>query len=70
MFWAEVKYIMLCMDLWREGEYPVDKLLPMAAGGVSQGFQAIDFSNRKNERIKNYYQVKSFIKKMYREPGR
>ena len=25
VFWLKVKYIMLCMVLWREGEYPVDK---------------------------------------------
>jgi len=61
---------MLCMDLWREGEYPVDKLFPVAAGGVSQGFQVIDISYRKNKLIKNYYQVKSFIKKMYRKSAR
>jgi hypothetical protein len=58
------------MDLWREGEYPVDKLFPVAAGGVSQGFQVIDISYRKNKLIKNYYQVKSFIKKMYRKSAR
>jgi hypothetical protein len=27
VFSAEVKHIMLCMDLWRLREYPVDKLL-------------------------------------------
>jgi hypothetical protein len=38
VFWLKVKYIMLCMVLWREGEYPVDKsffLLEMAPAKAS-----------------------------------
>ena len=38
VFSAEVKYIMLCMDLWRRGEYPVDKSWFMARNRVSKGF--------------------------------
>jgi hypothetical protein len=30
VFWLKVKYIMLCMVLWREGEYPVDKSVFLA----------------------------------------
>jgi hypothetical protein len=42
VFSAEVKYIMLCMDLWRHGEYPVDKSCFMARNCVSKGFWFID----------------------------
>jgi hypothetical protein len=37
VFSAEVKYIMLCMDLWRHGEYPVDKSWYLARNRVSKG---------------------------------
>ena len=66
VFGLQVKYIMLCMDLWREREYPVDKLRPAATRGISAGFQDIDFSDYEKLQIKNYYQVKNVIKKMYR----
>jgi hypothetical protein len=38
VFSAEVKHIMLCMDLWRLREYPVDKSLLSARNRVSKGF--------------------------------
>jgi hypothetical protein len=54
------------MDLWRAGEYPVDKSVPRAPDGVSKGFQEIACGRREAVPIKNYDQVKNFIKKMYR----
>ena len=42
VFSAEVKYIMLCMNLWRQGEYPVDKSCFLARNRVSKGFWFID----------------------------
>jgi len=44
VFSAQVKYIMLCMDLWRQGEYPVDKSSFPVRNRVSKGFQVVDLS--------------------------
>jgi len=54
------------MDLWRAGEYPVDKSFPRVPNGVSKGFQEIARLRLETVPIKNYDQVKNFIKKMYR----
>jgi hypothetical protein len=37
VFWRKVKYIMLCMVLWRYREYPVDKSIISTRDGVSKG---------------------------------
>jgi hypothetical protein len=57
---------MLCMDLWREGEYPVDNLHVRTESGVSKGFCFVAVSYPETSRIKKYYYVKNFIKKLYR----
>ena len=44
VFSAEVKYIMLCMDLWRLREYPVDKSRFLARNRDSKGFRIIDLT--------------------------
>jgi hypothetical protein len=66
VFWRKVKYIMLCMVLWRYREYPVDKSVACTENGSSKGFWLIDFSCLKIRPIKKYYRVKLCIKNLYR----
>ena len=54
VFSAEVKYIMLCMDLWRLREYLVDKSLFPARNRVNKGFWLIDLTCLWFTLIKNY----------------
>ena len=68
VFWRKVKYIMLCMVLWRHREYPVDKSGFITANGVSNGSWLFDYFYLINTRIKKYYFVKKCIKKMNRYP--
>ena len=56
---------MLCMVLWRCGEYPVDKSIVPTRNGVSKGFWLIDFRCLKIGVIKKYYNVKKSIKNLY-----
>jgi len=46
---------MLCMDLWRLREYPVDKLLFKAEKRASKGFRWIDLLSRRFTDIKKNY---------------
>ena len=55
VFSTQVKYIMLCMDLWRLREYPVDKLLFEAEKRTSKAFRWIDLLFRRFTVIKKYY---------------
>ena len=57
---------MLCMVLWRVGEYPVDKSIICTKNGVSKGSWLIDFLCIKTLAIKKYYMVKKRIKDLYR----
>jgi hypothetical protein len=57
---------MLCMALWRPGEYLVDKSVFIARNGVRKGFWLIDSIYLENSLIKKYYFVKKFIKNMYK----
>jgi hypothetical protein len=54
VFSAEVKYIMLCMVLWRWGEYPVDKSWFMARNRVSKGYWFIHLTCLSFVLIKKY----------------
>jgi len=56
---------MLCMDLWRLREYPVDKLLFKAEKRASKGFRWNDLSPCRFEGIKKFYKVKKCIKNLY-----
>lgn len=53
---------MLCMSLWRQREYPVDKLASAGAAGASKGLCRIDFTLIESLLIKKYYYVKKCIK--------
>ena len=68
VFWRKVKYIMLCMVLWRLREYPVDKSEFISTNGASNGSWLFDFLHLKNTLIKKYYFVKKCIKKLNRYP--
>lgn len=52
---------MLCMSLWRQGEYPVDKSVLAVTNGVSKGFQSVAFVCLSSGAIKKYDYVKKFI---------
>ena len=60
---------MLCMSLWRQREYPVDKLASAGATGASKGLRRIDFALIESLPIKKYYFVKKFIKFLNRDPA-
>jgi hypothetical protein len=47
VFSLKVKYIMLCMDLWRQGEYPVDNSWLQLRVASAKAFTVLQFAIEK-----------------------